>query len=208
MAMLNEDWDVLGDRLKPYVTAAACAALLAACSPQKKAEPATNTAAAGVAKFYTDLPMEEFMGHVVDPAAFAYWAGSGTEETAKGVKDLSPTTEEGWEKLENAAATLIEAGNMMQLPGRERHLPDAPDADWYKHAQNLTRLAVVAKAAAEKHDKDGVFKAGADLYSECTACHEEYVIQPQLKANGRPQGAPLPDWPADIKAKQQSYQAK
>jgi hypothetical protein len=195
--------------LKPYVAVAACAALLAACSPQKKSEiAASKTDAPGAARFDTDLPMNEFMGHVVDPAAFAYWAGSGTEETAKGTRDLSPTTEEGWEKLENAAATLIEAGNMMQLPGRERHLPDAPDSDWYKHAQSLTRLAVAAKAAAEKHDKPGVFKAGADLYSECTACHEEYVIQPQLKANGPAQGAPLPDWPADVKARQQGYQAK
>jgi hypothetical protein len=197
--------------LKPYVTAAACAALLAACSPQKTAEPAKTAAGAPVAaaaKFNTDLAMNEFMGHVVDPAAFAYWAGSGTEETAKGTRDLSPTTEEGWEKLESAAAALIEAGNALQLPGRERHLPDSPDSDWYKHAQELTRLAVVAKAAAEKHDKAGVFKAGADLYSECTACHEEYVIQPQLKANGPAQGAPLPDWPADVKAKQQGYAGK
>jgi len=194
--------------LNRLVTFAACAALLAACSPQKEAEPAQPQAAAGASKFNVDLPMDEFMGHVVDPAAFAYWAGSGTEETAKGTKDLSPSTDEGWEKLENAAATLIEAGNMLQLPGRERHLPDSPDSDWYKHAQNLTQLAVAAKAAAEKHDKAGVFKAGADLYSECTACHSEYVIQPQLKANGRPQGAPLPDWPSDVKAKQQSYAGK
>ena len=197
-----------GTRLKPIVTFAACAALLAACSPQKKAEPAQSPPAAGAVKYNIDLPMDEFMGHVVDPAAFAYWAGSGTEETAKGTKDLSPTTPEGWEKLENAAATLIEAGNMLQLPGRARHLPDAPDGDWYKHAQELTRLATAAKAAAEKHDKQGVFKSGADLYSECTACHEEYVIQPQLKANGRPQGAPLPDWPADVKAKQAAYPGK
>jgi hypothetical protein len=198
--------------LKPYVTAAACAALLAACSPQKKADPAQapgqTAAAAGAAKFNTDLPMDEFMGHVVDPAAFAYWGGSGSEETAKGTKDLSPTTEEGWEKLENAAATLAEAGNMMQLPGRARQLPGVPDSDWYKHAQELTRLAVAAKAAAGQHDKAAVFKAGADLYGECTACHEEYVIQPQLKANGPAAGDPLPDWPSDVKAKQQSYQAK
>lgn len=192
--------------MKAYVTVAACAALLAACSPPKKAEPVTAVAAA--AKFNTDLTMEEFMGHVVDPAAFAYWAGSGTEETAKGVRDLSPTTDEGWEKLENAAAIVAEAGNLMQLPGRERRLPGVPDSDWYKHAQDLTRVAMIAKAAAEKHDKDAVFKAGADLYSECTACHEKYVIQPQLQANGRPQAAPLPNWPADVKAKQESYAGK
>ena len=177
------------------MTFAFVAALIAACSPQKPA--AGRAAAAGQPRFDTSLAMNEFMGHVVDPAAFAYWRGSGTEITSKGEKDLSPTTEEGWESLESAAAALIEAGNALQLPGRAR----PPEADWYRHAQTLTARAVVAKAAAEKHDKQAVFKAGADLYEECTACHQEYVIQPQLKANGPAQGAPLPDFPPDIKAK-------
>jgi len=192
------------------IGAAACAALLAACSPQKAAAPKSGgpITLAADAKLNSSLDMPEFMGHVVDPASFVYWGGSGTEETATGVKDLSPTTDEGWEKLESAAASLIEAGNMLQMPGRARHLSDHPDSDWYKHAQNLSDLAVVAKAAAEKHDKAGVYKAGADIYTECTSCHEEYVIQPQIKANGPAQGNPLPDWPADVKAKQQKYSAK
>ena len=193
--------------MKRFLTFAAAAALLTACSPHK-AETQKGVALSPMAKLDTSLDMPEFMGHVVDPAAFVYWGGSGSEETASGTKDLSPTTDEGWEKLESAAASLIEAGNMLQMPGRERHLPDAPDSDWYKHAQQLTKLAVVAKAAAAKHDKDGVYKAGADLYEECTACHEEYVIQPQIKANGPAKGNPLPDWPADVKAKQQAYDAK
>ncbi|RAK53827.1 hypothetical protein DJ017_04420 [Phenylobacterium soli] len=169
------------------------AVLMAACSQPKPAAKAE----AGAAKFNTSLPMDEFMGHVVDPASFQYWEGSGTEVTAKGEKDLSPTTEEGWTKLENAAATLIEAGNAMQLPGRAR----APEADWYRHSQVLIERAVAAKAAAEKHDKEAVFKAGAALYEECTACHEQYVIQPELKANGPAKGDPLPPLPADIQAK-------
>jgi hypothetical protein len=198
----------LGDSvLKRFVTFAAAAALLAACSPQKPVQPAGPQLAAE-AKLNTDLPMDELMGHVVDPASFVYWGGSGTEETAKGVRDLSPTTEEGWEKLESAAAALIEAGNSLQLPGRARKLPGHPDSDWYQHAQKLSALGVIAKAAAAKHDKDAVFKAGADIYTECTACHSEYVIEPQLKATGPAQGNPLPDWPADVKAKQQSYTGK
>ncbi|HSV03670.1 MAG TPA: hypothetical protein VLI41_10750 [Phenylobacterium sp.] len=188
---------------------AAAAMLLAACSPQKPAAPKpSGIQLSPLAKLNTDLPMDEFMGHVVDPQSFIYWGGSGTVETAKGMQDLSPTTDEGWEKLESAAATLIEAGNMLQLPGRARHLPDRPDSDWYQHAQKLSALAVVAKMAAEKHDKAGVYKSGADLYGECTSCHEEYVIQPQIKANGPAPGNPLPDWPADVKARQQAYAAK
>ena len=186
--------------MKRLFAFAACAALLAACSPQKPAAPA-----AAPVKFNTDaLPMPELMGHVVDPASFAYWKGSGTEETAKGTKQLAPTTEEGWEALESAAATLIEAGNLLQLPTR----PRAPEADWNKFAQQLTAEAVLAKAAAEKKDANGVYVEGAKLYQICTACHKEYVIDPGIKANGPAKGDPLPDWPADVKAKQQSFEAK
>lgn len=190
--------------MKRHFALAACAALpvslLLACSPQKPAAPA-----AAPVKFNTDaLPIAELMGHVVDPASFAYWKGSGTEETAKGTVQLAPTTNEGWEAMESAAASLIEAGNMLQLPGR----PRAPEADWNKFAQQLTAEAIVAKAAAEKHDKDGVYAEGAKLYLICTACHKEYVIDPGIKANGPAPGNPLPDWPADVKAKQQKFDAK
>lgn len=186
-------------RLLPLL---ACAAALAACSPAKKTS-GPAPAAAPPPKYDLSLPMDELMGHVVDPAAFAYWKGSGTEETAKGTRSLAPTTEEGWEALESGAAALIEAGNLLQMPGR----PRAPEADWDRFAQQLTTTAIAAKAAAEKHDEKGVFDLGGKIYDICTACHEEYVIQPQLKAKGPAQGAPLPDWPADVKAKIAKHKA-
>ena len=173
--------------MKPILILAACALTLAGCSQQAPA--------AGKAKFNTDLPMTEFMDHVVDPAAFAYWHGSGTEITAKGERDLSPTTEEGWTALENGAAVLIEAGNALQLPGR----PRAPQADWNRYAQLLTTRAIAAKAAAEKKDKQGVFDEGGRVYEVCTACHKQYVIDPMLAEQaktGPPESKPLPEWPS------------
>jgi hypothetical protein len=187
--------------LRKAITVAACAALLCACS-QQKPKPAAQPAAQ--AKFNYDLPMAEMMGHVVDPAAWTYWRGSGTEVTAKGERDLSPTTEEGWTELENGAATLVEAGNLLQLPGRARE----PLADWNKYAQQLTAKGLEAKDAAEKHDKDGVYKKGAEVYEVCTACHEQFVIQPQLKAQGGPGAATLAPLPNDVEKKVEQYQEK
>ena len=184
--------------MKRLFAAAACMALLAACT-QKPAEP--------VAKYNIEtLPIPELMGHVVDPASFAYWKGSGTEETAEGTKQLAPTTNEGWENLESAAAVLIEAGNMLQLPGRPRDIPKyAPKAKWMAYAQQLSAEAVLAKAVAEKHDANGVYVEGAKIYAICTACHKDYIIDPMLRAGGRPVGTPLPDWPADVKAAQERF---
>ncbi len=174
--------------LKSLILIAAGAALLTACSPGKPAAPK----APSQAKFNTDLPMTEFMGHFVDPAAFMYWKGSGIELTEKGERDLSPTTDEGWDVLISGATMLVEAGNILQLPGRTR----APEADWNKYAQMLTDRALIARAAAEKHDKKAVFDEGGKVYEVCVACHEQFVIQPDLKANGPAKGDPLPVLPS------------
>ncbi|MFX9711436.1 hypothetical protein ABTO94_20245, partial [Acinetobacter baumannii] len=47
----------------------------------------------GKPKYNLSLDMKEMMGHVVDPGAWAFWKATGTEETAKGTRSLSPTTE-------------------------------------------------------------------------------------------------------------------
>lgn len=175
--------------MKRFFVLAASAALLSACQPK-------TGAATGGAKFDTSVPMTEFMGHFVDPAAFMYWKGSGTEITEAGERDLSPTTDEGWDVLVTGATMLVEAGNIMQLPGRTR----APEADWNKYAQMLSERALIARAAAEKHDKQAVFDEGGRLYEVCVACHEQFIIQPELKANGPAEGDPLPPIP-DTKKK-------
>ena len=172
--------------MQKFLVLAACAAALAACSPK-------GPTAKGPAepKFNSDMPMTEFMGHFVDPAAFMYWKNSGTMIDEKGEHDLTPTTDEGWDVLVTGATMLVEAGNALQLPGRVRE----PVADWNKYSQMLSDRAMIARAAAEKHDKKAVFDEGAKVYEVCVACHEQFVIQPQLKAEGWPKADPLPEVP-------------
>ena len=140
---------------------------IAACSGPGGA----GAPAAGV-KFDTSLPMNEFMLHVVDPAAQVFWRGAGVELTEAGEKDLSPVDEAGWEALVTAASTVAEAGNALQLQGR----------------------ALDARKAADARDKQAVFDTGGRLYETCVACHAKYVIGPPETAK------PLPDFPADVPA--------
>lgn len=175
--------------MKTLILITGAVALLSACSP---GDPGGKRAVLPKgAEFNTDLPMSEFMGHFVDPAAFMYWKGSGTDITEQGERDLSPTTDEGWDVVVSGATMLIEAGNALQLPGRTR----APEADWIKYAQMLSDRAVIARAAAEKRDKQAVFDEGGRVYEVCVACHEQFVIAPQLKAEGAAKGDPLPAAP-------------
>jgi hypothetical protein len=161
---------------------AAAVTVLTACSQA----PGGGGGGGGEPQFNTDLPMSEFMLHFVDPAAFMYWRGSGVEITEEGERDLSPTTDEGWETLVTGATMLVEAGNLMQIPGRTR----APEADWNRYARQLSDRAMIARAAAEKRDKQAVFDEGGKVYEVCVACHEQFVIAPPDEAE-----TPLPPGP-------------
>jgi hypothetical protein len=168
-----------------WIAAFSAAVALAACSPggQPKLPPG--------AKLNTDLPMTEFMGHFVDPAAFMYWDNSGTVIDEKGEHSRYPTTDEGWDVLVTGATMLVEAGNALQLPGRPRE----PVADWNKYSRMLSERAMLARAAAEKRDEKAVFDEGGRVYEVCQACHEQFIIQVEQKANGAPKADPLPPTP-------------
>lgn len=121
--------------------------------------------------YNTSIDVQELMVHVIDPAAFMFWRGSGYEITEAGERDLSPTTPEGWKTVEDGAAIVAEAGNMLMLPNRAR----APEAEWNKYAKLMTERALEAKDAAMKQDKQAVFDTGGRLYEVCVACHTKFI---------------------------------
>lgn len=145
------------------------AALLAACSPAKPEKPQPA--------FDTSLPMIEVMVHDVDPAAFLVWNASGEVISEAGVQSRVPTTDEGWKSAEDGAVQLIAAGNLLMLPGYAR------DGDWSKYAAQLTETGELAKAAVEAKDGQKLFDAGAQIYVVCTACHEKYLVEPEMPAS-------------------------
>ena len=133
------------------------AVLLAACS---RPEPPYNV----------EMPMKEVMGHVLDPAADMIWTASGYEITEAGERDLSPTTQEGWDAVENGATIVAESANLLMLPGRA-----VDDGPWMQYAAAMAKEAMVAKAAAQEKNRDRLFEAGASLYQSCVACHDKYI---------------------------------
>jgi hypothetical protein len=147
--------------------AVAIASLLTLAGCGAKPEAATG--------FNTDMPMVELMGHVFQPAAENFWAGAGSISDADGTRDLRPTDAAGWKSVEDGAATLAEAGNLLLLPGRLRE----PAADWTRHAHDLTKVAMEAKAAAEgEADEAALLDVGERLYNVCMECHEQFAPPP------------------------------
>jgi hypothetical protein len=174
----------------------AVTALLWGC--QRPAPPAAQAPAAPA--YNVTLSMKEVMGHVVDPGAWAFWRASGTVTSETGEQSLTPTTEQGWESAESGAAQIAESGNLLLLPGRKRD-----DGDWATYARTLSRQGLEAKAAVEARDTRKMFESGAAIYQTCTGCHAKYVMPYLPPSSGKP--TPLPDWPADVRARQAAHDA-
>lgn len=147
-----------------YVLLLTMAVTLASCSKPKPPLPPP-------APYNLEIPVNELMAHVISPAAFAFWGGAGVVSNAAGEHDLTPKTEAEWKKVEDGAATVVEGVNTLMLPGRAR----APQADWYRHATKVGKLAKAGKDAAEHQDRDAVWKIGGELDEACDDCHKQFM---------------------------------
>ena len=108
---------------------------------------------------------------ILDPAADLIWASAGTIITAEGEQELAPTTDEGWHKVEQAAAVLAETGNLLMMPGR------AVGDDWVEYSIGLIEAGKLALQAARDQDSDALFDAGGRIYQVCLACHNQYWVE-------------------------------
>ena len=112
------------------------------------------------------------MTWIIDPNATAIWNSVGTVTTAKGTEEHHPKTDEEWASFRNAAAMLVESGNLLMLDGR------AVDNDqWMSTARGMADAAATVLQAAEAKDVEAFFDAGGTLYESCTACHSKYLIE-------------------------------
>jgi hypothetical protein len=138
----------------------ACLGLLVACSAEQ-APPAPPLA----------LTVKELMERVIDPTADLFWESSGTIITAAGETSRAPTTDAGWQAAVNAAATLVEAGNLLMLPGRARD-----DKEWMQFARQLQGSAAAGMKAAQTKDEKAVFDTGGEIFLACRGCHMKYLL--------------------------------
>ncbi|HEY5646330.1 MAG TPA: hypothetical protein VIS76_10330, partial [Pseudomonadales bacterium] len=129
------------------LAAAVLMVLLGGCSEEPDA----------AAQFEPVVDAKQMMNWIMDPSADVIWGSAGTITTFEGVEDLAPTTQEGWDAVRNAAATLAETGNLLKIPGHSR------GADWDEIATGLTRTSVLLIQAAENKNDQQVFDYGGQL---------------------------------------------
>ena len=94
---------------------------LAACDQKKT-----------TALYSSQINTQQTMNWVLDPHADLIWDSSGFVVTAQGVQNLAPSTDEEWDAVRNAAASIVEAGNLLIMP----HHAQGRDA-WIGHSRGL-----------------------------------------------------------------------
>ena len=108
---------------------------------------------------------------ILNPATEVIWDSAGSIITAEGEQQLAPTTDEGWHKVEQAAAVVAETGNLLMMPGR------AAGDDWVGYSADLVEAGKLALQAARGQDSDALFDAGGRMYQVCLACHKQYWVE-------------------------------
>ena len=157
---------ILTSKLNKFSLPLLIIGLLAACSAPEETATADTS---GATNYNTTLNAQEIMTLVLEPAADILWDSGGWVLDASGYEELYPTTDEGWDYVRAQAAIVVEAGNMLALPGR------AEDNDaWMIYAEGLSEAGILAMDAAATQNEEDFFQAGAQLYSVCTACHQGY----------------------------------
>jgi len=163
--------------------------LLAGCNasqPQSQAPSAPE--------YRTTATVKDIMDALVDPGSDYIWDSVETIVSAKGTEEKAPHTDEDWKQVRNHAIMLLEATNLLQIPGRHVAKPGekaedpkvelSPDqieesinkdrASWIKYAHGLHDATMEAFKAIEAKDTEGLLNAGDGIDNACEKCHLQY----------------------------------
>ncbi len=131
------------------------------------------------------------MASIIDPSADRLWEAVEITTTRQGTEQKVPRTDEDWQRLRAHAITLVEASNLLVMPGRrvaaEGRVTGDPAVDlqpplieemishepakWANFAARLHDAAVQTLRATEAKDVQGLLLAGEALDQACENCH-------------------------------------
>ena len=138
--------------------------------------------------------VKDIMDSIVDPSADALWDSVSTTINAAGTEQRAPHTDEEWANLRRRTVQLIEATNLLLIPGRHVARPGEKAEDpkiqlapeqiealinqdrqtWTSRAYGLQDAAVQAQKAIEARNAEALLEAGDVLDKACENCHLTY----------------------------------
>ena len=145
------------------------------------------------AEYRPTTTIRDLMDGVVDPAADTIWNSVSTTITKKGKEEKAPHTDEEWGTVRHSAILLLEASNLLQIPGRHVAMPGQRNEQgielqpeqietlinqdrqaWITLAHGLHEAATQALHAAEAKDPAKVLESGDAIDNACEHCHLRY----------------------------------
>ena len=171
--------------------AAGAVVIVAGC--QKQAEPQA-AAPSAEPNYIATATIKDLMQSVVDVNADVVWLAVTAESTAKGIVEHKPQTDDDWVKVRHGAVALMEASNLLKMPGRHVARPgeksETPGVElepsemeelinkdrptWYMRATALHDAAANVLTAIDAKDADKVFEVGEQIERACENCHTHY----------------------------------
>jgi len=194
---------------KMCIPFAAMAMLIAGCTARNNHRHGDETSSAP--PLLPVATIQELMDSEIDPAADFIWGSVGTVITAAGEEDRKPNTNEQWLELRRHAITLVEATNLLVMPGRRVANAPFPSAgpgvlsseeiaakvsseraSFDAYAMALRHVALSELKAIDDRDAAALSSAGEALDQACEACHvanwyphEVIPALPDFKPNAR-----------------------
>ena len=166
------------------------------CSAPAPAPPPKSGAAPLLGDLTPVVSVKELMEHMIDPVSDNIFDAVWWDNTAKGLVEHKPTTDEDWEKIRIGAVTIAEGIDLLKVP---RPLAPAGDVNnstgpnppelspteikakidkdpvlWVAKIQALRNVSLEILDIVNKKDANALWDASGDLDTACEACHLEY----------------------------------
>lgn len=138
--------------------------------------------------------IKDLMDSIVDPSADDVWDAVTVEISASGTVEKVPRTDEEWANARRGAVRLVEASNLLMMPGRHVARPGEKsefpgielepdqmealihkDRDaWIRRAKGLHDAVLPVLQAIDAKDPQKVFELGSGIETACENCHTQY----------------------------------
>jgi hypothetical protein len=146
--------------------------------------------------------IRELMDSIVDPSADALWGAVKTVADKDGIQEFFPKTQEEWLEVRRAAVRIIEAGNLLVMPGREAAPAGAKSetpgvelepaqitalvkknrASFNAFAKALQALGAEALRASDGQNTVALTDIGGRMENVCESCHQTFWYPPEKHA--------------------------
>jgi hypothetical protein len=155
------------------------------------------------------VSVKELMENMIDPIADNIFDAVWWDNTAKGVVEHRPTTDEDWEKVKTGAVTIAEGIELLKVPRpwtppgdvNDSLGPNPPELSptqiqakldkdrvlWIAKIQALRNVSLEVLEIVKKKDANALWQAGGDLDEACEGCHLEYWY-PETGRPSKPNG--------------------